>query len=258
MKKYFLIISFTILFLLAKQQVLAITTTPTPQPSEEPVSEKFTEQINNLKEKIASRVAELRLVEKRGIIGTVTDVSGTQITLLDINKQIRIIDVDELTKFSSVDEDDDEFGISDIKKGDIISIIGLYNKDSRRLLARFIETTITPIFISGTISAIDEDEFTVTVKTVENKDFIVDIEKTTKTAEYLKEDGLTKSGFSNMELGKRIYVVGYVSKTDKNRISATRITLLSDLPTNPVINVTIIPQPTDTQVTPSITPKTSR
>ena len=50
---------------------------------------------------IASRVAQLKLVEKRGIIGTVTNVTNTQITLSDIQNNTRFIDVDELTKFTS-------------------------------------------------------------------------------------------------------------------------------------------------------------
>ena len=75
-----------------------------------------------------------KLVEKRGIIGTVTDSSDTQITVTDIAGNIRFVDVDELTKFYS--SDSKTFGISDIKNGMTIGVLGLYNKQSRRILAR--------------------------------------------------------------------------------------------------------------------------
>ena len=42
--------------------------------NKEGLDEKLNEQINNLKEKIASRVSELNLVERRGMIGVVTEV----------------------------------------------------------------------------------------------------------------------------------------------------------------------------------------
>src|SRR3989344_7962603 len=102
------------------------------------------QQINALTNKIASRVAQLKLVEKRGVIGKVTDVSNTQITLSDMSGNTRFVDVDEFTKFKS---DSKSFGISDIEKGQKIGALGLYNKQSRRILARFVEVLQIPDFI---------------------------------------------------------------------------------------------------------------
>jgi hypothetical protein len=78
-----------------------ISGTPTPTKStavDDTIKEKLDEQINELKEKIASRVSELKLVEKRGIIGTISDVSSTKITLNDSDGKTRFVDVDEITK----------------------------------------------------------------------------------------------------------------------------------------------------------------
>ena len=137
----------------------SFASTPTPAPtSTTPASEEVTEnlstQINSLKEKIASRVAQLNLVEKRGVMGTVTEVKGMQITLVDPQGKTQIAEVDEITKFSSSSQSN--YGISDIKKNDKLSIIGLYNKDSERILARFVQSTTIPQFISGAITSIDD------------------------------------------------------------------------------------------------------
>ena len=141
----FLIITL-IFFALTVPQAHGQTKAPTKNaiPTKDEI-EKISDKVDALKDKVASRVAQLNLVERRGIIGIVEDVSDTQITIIDLNDKTRIIDVDELTKFSS--EDDNSFGISDIKKGSKISALGLYNKESRRLLARFVNEKNIPLFI---------------------------------------------------------------------------------------------------------------
>src|SRR3990167_5640769 len=121
----FLLISFFIFhFSFFISVAKAASLTPTPDDKAQAIKEQL---ITN----IASRVAQLKLVEKRGIIGTVTNVTNTQITLSDIQNNTRFIDVDELTKFTSA-KSKETFGISDITKGTTLGILGLYNKDSRR------------------------------------------------------------------------------------------------------------------------------
>src|SRR6266403_1163458 len=172
MKKSIFII-FSLLFTFSAAPVFAITPTPTtvkPTPSaaaKEGISKKLDEQINELKEKIASRVSELNLVEKRGIIGVVTDISTSKITLKDISDNVRFVDVDEITKFSSTSNK--SFGLSDIKKDMRLNVLGLYNKQSKRILARFISTTVDPTFISGSVSDLDKTNFFITVTTADQK-----------------------------------------------------------------------------------------
>lgn len=222
--------------------------TPTPSsttPASEEVTENLSSQINNLKEKIASRVAQLNLVEKRGVIGTVQEVKGTQITLTTPQGDTRVIDVDEITKFSS--SSDSGFGLSDIEKNDTLSVIGLYNKESERILARFVTVTTIPQFLSGGVTSIDDENSVITVTTPDEKDYKVDIENVTKVLAYSGDDleTPTRAKFSSIERGTRIVVVGYPDNKEKNRITATRVLLFSELPQNPRI---VIPdQAVDTE-----------
>lgn len=213
------------------------TTTPTPTAT---VSQSE-EQINNLKDRIASRVAQLNLVEKRGIIGTVSDVSETQLTITDLKGNVRIIDVDELTKFSSPSAKP-SFGISDITKGSTIGAIGLYNKDSKRLLARWIDVMILPKVFSGGILTLDKDNYTFTIATIDNQTVSIDVENITRTSSFTKAGGLVKSGFSKLVAGQRVMIVGFPSSKDPNLLVASRILLFPDLPVNP--QITLI-NPTD-------------
>src|ERR1035437_5362298 len=101
MKKYiFIILAALLTTTIFTKTTLADIPTPTTNPS----------LLQKVANEIASKTAQLNLVEKRGIIGTVTDVSGTQITLSDLNGNTRFVDVDELTKFSSTSSN--SYGIS--------------------------------------------------------------------------------------------------------------------------------------------------
>ena len=216
------------------------------------------QKVNDLKEKIASRVAELKLVEKRGIVGTVTNTSSTQITLSDINGNIRFVDVDELTKFSSPSART-SFGISDITRGATVGVLGLYNKSSRRILARFVDVKNQMQFVHGVVSSIDSTNFRITIATNDNKQLNVDVGTTTKTISYTKADGAVKSGFSKITSGENVMVIGFSDTKDKNIIIASRIILLPQISKNPKINTFV---PGSSQQEPStgsgkvLTPKT--
>lgn len=222
MKKFLTFFTLIILINLAfavRQNVFAATPTA--------VNTNLKQQVDDLKNKIASKVAELKLVEKRGIIGTVTDSSDTQITLTDVSGNIRFVDVDELTKFFS--SGSKSFGISDIKNGMTIGVLGLYNKQSRRILAREInEISQRPKIIFGGIGVIDKENFEVTVVKENGQKEVLEIENITKTYSY-SNNTLNKSGFSKLEETQTIIAIGTIDKQDPNKILATRVIILPEV-----------------------------
>jgi hypothetical protein len=227
MKKYNLIILFlATCFLFLVPSVHAAT--PTPE-------DKTTEIRDQLITNIASRVAQLKLVEKRGIIGKVDNVTNTQITITDSQNNTRFVDVDELTKFSN-SAAKGAFGISDITKNTTIGILGLYNKESRRILARFVDVMYAPIVIHGGVSAKDNDNYSLSITTEEGKQMTVDVENLTRTYSYTQKDGLIKSGFSKIKDNFSIIVVGVLDKNNENTLTATRITFFPEIPPSPKIN----------------------
>ncbi|OGH06690.1 MAG: hypothetical protein A2W22_02245 [Candidatus Levybacteria bacterium RBG_16_35_11] len=213
----------TIIFLIFFQETLfAQTTTPTSSISQE-LQQKLLNQI-------ASKAAQLKLTEKRGIIGTVKEAKDTSITLVDTTGNTRFVDVDELTEFSSSSK---SFGISDIEKGMVLGVLGLYNKDSRRLLARDISTLTLPTVVSGQVSEIDKENFQLYILT--EKDRVkIDVQDITRTYSYL-EDELSLSGFSKITQEVTIVAIGYPDSTDKEMILAQRIIIFPNIPKNPKI-----------------------
>lgn len=234
MNKIFLaLIAYCLFTLSAVEGLFSFSTSYAASPT--PTESEKKDVIGDLKERIASRVAQLKLVERRGIIGTVTDASDTQITLSDISGNTRFIDVDELTKFASPSAKDTSFGISDIQKGNMLGILGLYNKQSRRTLARFVDVVTLPKFIHGAVGSIDEEGFSFKVTTDDQKLLIVDVEKVTKTLSYTKKGKLEKSGFSKIEVGEHIIIVGFSDLKDKTKIIASRVLIFPEIPKNPKI-----------------------
>src|SRR6185312_13291154 len=154
MRKYITFLLLLLLCTLPATHVFALVKiSPSPSPSID-----TQEKINSeLQARIASRVAQLNLVEKKGVIGTVNDVNNTQISISDVQGNNRFIDVDELTKF--VSSSNKSFGISDIHKGDTLGILGLYNKQSRRILARFVTALNLATTFNGIISGIDRKAY---------------------------------------------------------------------------------------------------
>lgn len=232
MKRLFLISLFVFLFLPSFSFAQTGTTKNKVPTSDQ--NDKINTQIDDLKNRVASRVAELKLVEKRGIIGVVQSATDTQITINDLKDKTRIIDVDELTKFSS--SNNNSYGISDIKKGSKISVLGLYNKESERILARFINEITIPLFIQGVITKKDSANFTLTLAVEDGTTYLVDIERITKSFAYNNGD-LETVGFTKIDTMKNAVIIAYPDPKEKNRITASKIIVFPDAPKNPKVPI---------------------
>lgn len=232
MKRLFLISLLVFLFLPSFSFAQTGTTKNKVLTSDQ--NDKINAQIDDLKNRVASRVAELKLVEKRGIIGVVQSATDTQITINDLGDKTRIIDVDELTKFSS--SNNNSYGISDIKKGSKISVLGLYNKESERILARFINETTIPLFIQGVITKKDSLNFTLTLAVEDGTTYLVDIERITKSFAYNNGD-LETVGFTKIDAMKNAVIIAYPDPKEKNRITASKIIVFPDAPKNPKVPI---------------------
>jgi len=250
MKKILLLILLLTVIIPFTSQAEAASTASSS--ADQTLGQKLDEKINELKTKIASTVAQLNLVEKRGIIGTISDVTSNQVTVTDIEGNTRFIDVDEITKFSSLSANG-SFGVSDLTKGTRVRVLGTYNKESGRILARFIDVTVDPVYLSGEVSDLDKKNIMLTMTSENKKQTKIDIQIVTKMVAYSKDqDQTTRLGFSKIQLGDRIIVIGYPEKQDPTFISAARLIDFTDLPKDPKINISPTPD-----LTPSVSPATS-
>lgn len=239
MKKYLILIA---ILLATTQRVLAQDATQSSQ-------------LDDLKARLATRVAELRSVVKRAMFGTVKNVSVASATVETSTKDIKIELDDNVTVAQIIRGKRTDLTTDQIEVGDPLTVFGTYDETLDLLKAQyiFIESTIRIQHISGAVTAVDAKNFTVTITTPEGRNIIVDIEKTTKSNAWNTTDGIFKSGFSKISVGDIVHVSGTTDPKKNDRISATSIldigntTGIKPTPTvtnTPVASASATPKPT--------------
>lgn len=234
-------------------QIFAATASPTATLKTTPSLEQTAgdrAQIEELKERLATKVAELRTLVKRAMHGTVTTVSITSATVETSTKNIKIELGDEVKVTQVISGKRTVLSTDAIEVDDPITVFGTYDATLDLLQAQyiFIERRVEPKRVLGTITNIDEDNNMITVKTPQDRHIDVDIEKTTKTSSWSKSGGIVKSGFSKLAIGDSIHMVGTPDPKNENQITAIRIlnvgNITGEKPT-PTLEATPTPKTTD-------------
>jgi len=234
-------------------QVLAQTPSPTGDAKTTPSLEETADdraQIEELKERLATKVAELRTLVKRAMHGTVKSVSIASATVETVTKDIKIELDDDVKVAQIIKGKRTSLATDKIEVDDTITVFGTYDATLDLLQAQyiFIENTTKTRRVLGTVSDIDKEKNMITIKTQESGSVDADIERTTKTSSWTKDDGVVKSGFSKLNIGDYIHLVGTPDEKNENLLSAIRILNLGDLsgkaPT-PTSEATSTPEATD-------------
>ncbi|MFH0749642.1 MAG: hypothetical protein V1917_01840 [Candidatus Gottesmanbacteria bacterium] len=196
-------------------QTATLSTTPT-------VSDKA-QQLENLKDRLATKVAELRQSQRMAIFGKIKSVSISTFTVETKTKDLKIELTDDIKIFQILKGKRTELKTDNLEKGDVVTVFGEYDSTLELLKAKvvFIQG-IDPVRASGTITDVKKIDYTITIESGDKKIYIIDFETTTKTAIW---NGSTqeKGGFSKFTLGDIIHVTGTAVPKKENRISASRI-----------------------------------
>lgn len=196
-------------------------------------------QIEDLKDRLATKVAELRQSQRRAIAGTVKTVSVSTATIQTKEKDIKVELADDMKIIQYLKGKRTNLTIDDVSKGDRVVVFGQYDATLDLMKAKVIviENAATQR-ISGTVTAISKDEYTVTLAAADQKTYVIDIETVTKINLWTDEKGLTKGGFSKMSVGDTIHVVGTAVPKKENRLSAIRILDIGNVASAPVATPT--------------------
>lgn len=223
-------------------------TTPTPEETITPTV-AVTDKIQELKEKVASRVAALKKEKMQGLSGTVKSVSESALILVKDSSEYSI-QYDEDTISFSLDANlrKKDLKLSSLEKDKYITVIGVINTQDKTGTARLVIEKEPNVILNGKVDSVSTKDGTITVSGIDNKTYTVDIEVTTKINLYdPKKDVLTKIGMSKIEAGSYIQVFGVKGK-EENRVSASRILILPK-------TITTKEEPTPTkEITPTTTP----
>ena len=215
---------------------------PTPAPGGENIIDKL-KQIEILKEKIATKVAQIRESEKGARLGTIKELKENTITLITKGKEEKITLNEDTLYYKITDGNKKEASHNDIKNSLTISAFGYFNQLGEPLQAKFIFIQEIPARLAGKIADLNKSDYTLTVKTKDGNQ-IIDFEKYTKTTLFQPGKGKSAGGFSKFNLNDSVFIAADPHENEENRYHALRILQIS--------NPQIIPSET---ATPSATPK---
>lgn len=209
-------------------------------------------KIDELKEKVATKVAQLRSKVNKTIIGEIKSIGTNSLVVTTKTGEEEVL-VDNDTKIFRITRGARKtIALADLKVGERAAIIIKKDNLIDGQTARFIFVKSRPQNINGLVTGVSSKEGTVTVLTPKNETFTVDVETTTKI--FAPTDGeLKKLGLSKIKVGDRVHVNGLVDENDASRISAIHILILpgkaqgiTNVTPSPVVTTTTQPSPTAT------------
>lgn len=215
-------------------------------------------QINDLKDRLATKAAELRKLQKKAIYGMVKDISVSTFTVETALKDIKLDRIDELAVVQMIKSVRTKLTAEDIDKNDLVTVFGSYDSSLEVLTPSlvFIQS-VSPVHFSGVVKSIDKDKGNVTVELSDGKTAQVEFEKTTKTMQWTHSSGMVKSGFSKIAVLDQLSISAFAVAKKADVYSAVRVVDLGNLdmqkePTN-VLPSPQIASPSATIGVPTVT-----
>jgi len=218
--KYFIIIC---IFFLLPIHIFAVGTETSPSATAAPTKNP---QVEDLKERLATKVAQLRQSERRAMYGTIKTVTISTLTLGTVSKNIKIELTDDIKVFQMLKGKRTTLTIEDVAKDDVVTIFGEWDTAVEVLKAKviFIHNTSNDIKrVTGTITEVKKVDYTITIASTDGRTSVIDFETATKTTVWTKDKGMEKGGFSKLTIGDTILVIGTAVPKKENRLSALRI-----------------------------------
>lgn len=219
MKKIFLLVLMPVLFVpvvLAQTQTASVSATPAVTES---VGER---EVLNIKEKIASQVAELNK-NKKAVAGVITSIDTDSLKIKNgENKEYLIKTDSDLTKILQI-SDNREIKLSDLKKNAYIIVSGIILDNV--INANYIYLDKQTIIRSGKITQIDKDNYVFKIMTADRDQVNLTIENSTKQQIMnIKSLDIERVGFSKIKEGDTIHFLG--DQSDNGNLTALRYLII--------------------------------
>jgi hypothetical protein len=218
--KKILVITFFIIFLgfLISFVILA----------QEKVSTSSSEkEVEILKEKIASKVAQIRQENNQAVSGKIINLSENQIEIKDNNDKKILIKLDPtLTKYYRIKNNQKkEINFSDLEKNNYVVVSGITTDKGINANLIFVDEKYLVEF--GRVIEINKDSYWLKINTITNENIILDIETYTEQLILnIKDLQLEKTGFSKIKEGDMINFVAKDEKNENNHFSAQKIIVI--------------------------------
>jgi len=187
------------------------------------------QDIEQFKDKLASKVAELQKKDEKAFSGFVTEINGKEISFKTNDNETFIAEIDDvLTKFYSlITGVKKEIQLEDINKDTYIIVTGPIN--GKIITANNIYIDTHYLSDSGIINEVNSTDYSIKVSLIENESLTVDIETSTKKYSINPESfKLETIGFSKIKSGDTIHFIYEKTNSSKaeKRYSAEKIIII--------------------------------
>lgn len=185
--------------------------------------------IQDLKEKVANKVAEIRKKNNKAIAGRVTDRSESTVKIKNSEQNDFNIKFQDsgLTKYYQITgAQQKEISSEDIKKDDYVIATGVIN--DKTITANSVFTDQQFLAGGGKISEVKADDYTIKVMAADKTVYTLSIETSTKQQMVnIKTLEMERIGFSKIKEGDSIHFVVKVNGKEKNNeYSAEKILIV--------------------------------
>lgn len=194
-------------------------------PPGQKISEEEREKVQEIKERVATRVAELRQKIWQAFFGKIKDISENSFTLSTVRRGEITVLVDEETKIYRLGRGSRQItSLDDLVVGERVAVVGRLEPGEKAVTARFVFVKATPLNISGVVKAVEKSELS--VLSAKGQLFQVLVKGDTKIRIWQKGQGLVKGKLEDIKVGDRVHVNGLAVKSEEATISAQRILVL--------------------------------
>lgn len=207
------------------------TTTPTTEPEATETPGKKTEDstveesVQELKEKVESKVSELT-ENRKTYAGVVLEIKDKTMRIESEFGEYSIdIDSDLTKAYLITAGSTSEVKLDSIEKGDYILVSGPEIGNTITANAIYLDEQF--VVSSGKIIEVNSDSFYIRVQTLAKDSYILDIEqKTTQQILNIKSLELETAGFSKLKEGDNVHFVARKGTDDKSRYSAVKTIII--------------------------------
>ena len=200
-KLFFILIIISLIFIRRSQHLLAREKISSVSASDE-------KQIVELKEKVASKVAQLKRENAQGVSGYITEIKNESFFIQNQKGDIFQINTDPIiTKYYQIINDQKkEIDKKALSKDQYVIIDGIINDNQIEANAVYIDDYF--LISSGQVIEINKNEYWIRVLTLEKDSLILDIETYTKKFLLnIKNLELENIGFSKIKEGDNVHFV---------------------------------------------------
>jgi len=184
------------------------------------------DKINDLKERLASRVAELKENSKRSFSGVVKQKEDGVITLLYKDIETKVVFNTESTVYTISSQG--KKIKSDVKSlivGQNVTAFGALDVDQKTLVVKVLIINDSPIISYGTVKSVDNKEGSFVVDS-EDGSLTLDYEIGTKCQITDKDGKLSSCGLSKINEGDKVLVRIREGSTNLSKATALRILVI--------------------------------